>query len=403
MKKIITLLLLTFLAISCSDKSIDDLIKENDVKAMQERKITLQKELDERNSQMAKLNEALEKLNPNATFQSVQTLVMQPKVFSHYIDIQANVTTDKDVMVYPEFAGILRLNVAEGQAVGAGQIIATISDGGLKQQYSQIQSQTNAVRAQMQQAQAQADLARITYEKQTKLWNQKIGSEIQYLQAKTAYEASMKQVAAANSQIAATQNAAQAMQQMIAKTNVRAPFSGIVDKVITQNGQAISPGVPIIRLVNLGNMKVEANVPESYLPSVKSNTPVIIDLPSVGVTLNSKVNRVTNFINPSNRTFTATILIPSHPLVKPNLIAKVKINDYINPNAFIIPSEAIRKDANGNTFVFLLQANNIAKRTFVVTGKTSSEGTEILKGIAINDIVITQGYQKLVDGEKVKK
>ncbi len=373
MKKIQIVTLMTFaiLAIqSCGDKVAK-----------------LKKERDELNKEMASLNEKLEEVNAEldklepmkveALLVSAQTL--QPQTFEHFVDLQSSVKTDQDVMIYPEFAGTLKLYVREGQHVSSGQIIGEINDGGISQQLGQ--------------AKAQANLAQTAFKKQESLWKQNIGSEIQYLQSKTNAEAAQKQVAA--------------IQAQLGRTKIKAPFSGTIDKVIIQNGQVVAPGMPIIQLVSLGQMKVEADVPENYISSVKQGSDVQIEIPNLNKKLQSKIVKVGSSINPSNRTFNIEVHIPNTDgTIKPNLMAKIKILDYKNPNAFVVPTQVVKQDAKNNFYVYTISKINknegVAKKTIIVKGKSSGNQTEVLMGLSPNDKVIIEGANNMSEGRKVK-
>jgi RND family efflux transporter MFP subunit len=369
--QIITLLICTVFAIqSCGDK-VSKLKKERE---------ELNKELAFLNEKLEEVNGEIDKLEPmkvEAVLVSAETMQLQN--FEHFVDLQSSVKTDQDVMMYPEFAGTLKLYVREGQQVRAGQVIGEINDGGISQQLGQ--------------AKAQANLAQTAFKKQEALWKQNIGSEIQYLQSKTNAEAAQKQVAA--------------IQVQLGRTKLKAPFSGTIDKVIIQNGQVVAPGMPIIQLVSLGQMKVEADVPENYISSVKQGSDVRIEIPNLNKKLQSKIVKVGSSINPSNRTFNIEIHIPNTDgTIKPNLMAKIKILDYKNPNAFIVPTQVVKQDAKNNFYVYTISKINknegVAKKTIIVKGKSSGNQTEVLMGLSPNDKVIIEGANNMSEGRKVK-
>jgi RND family efflux transporter MFP subunit len=369
--QLITLLICSVFAIqSCGDK-VSKLKKERE---------ELNKELASLNEKLEEVNGEIDKLEPmkvEAVLVSAETMQLQN--FEHFVDLQSSVKTDQDVMMYPEFAGTLKLYVREGQQVRAGQVIGEINDGGISQQLGQ--------------AKAQANLAQTAFKKQESLWKQNIGSEIQYLQSKTNAEAAQKQVAA--------------IQVQLGRTKLKAPFSGTIDKVIIQNGQVVAPGMPIIQLVSLGQMKVEADVPENYISSVKQGSDVRIEIPNLNKKLQSKIVKVGSSINPSNRTFNIEIHIPNTDgTIKPNLMAKIKILDYKNPNAFIVPTQVVKQDAKNNFYVYTISKINknegVAKKTIIVKGKSSGNQTEVLMGLSPNDKVIIEGANNMSEGRKVR-
>lgn len=336
---------------------------------------------------------------------SVQKL--SQTVFSQYIQLQGNVTTDQDIMVQPQMPGTLSLYVKQGDRVGAGQVIGRVADGGIGDQLKQAEIGVSAANFQLQQVKAAAELARITYEKQSRLWAQKIGSELQYLQARTAYQSSQNQIQAAQSSVNAQKKAADFVRANLAKTAIRAPFSGVIDDVMVQSGQIVAPGTPIVKLINLGSMRVEANVPEVYLSKVTQGTPVEVSLPTINRTFNTTVRLVGNFINPQNRTFNIQIPVSNeNGLVKPNLLATVKIHGYTNPSAIQVPNQYIYEDAMKKQYVFVATQvsgqSGVAKKVFIDTGEKSENSVEIIRGLSSGDILITDGSKTLTDGQKIK-
>lgn len=388
------------------DAKLDALIKNKDVKGLQAYRDRQKFKLDSLNNVMGQIDQNLTNLGANQAAGIVSTVRLDRTSFVHNIEIQGNVTTDQDVTVQPQFAGTLSLFVKQGQQVSRGQVIGRVADGGLNDQYKQAQIQISTVRAQMAQAQSQANLSRIAFEKQSALWRQKIGSEFQYLQAKANYESAQKQVAALSSSVAATQSAANAVKANLAKTAIVAPFGGVIDQVLTQNGQVVAPGTPIVKLISLGTMRVEAKVPETYLSKVRTGTGVEIFFPTLNKTLKSSVRLVGNFIDPASRTFIIQMPVANDGgAVKPNLLAKVRIQDYVNPNAIQVPSQYIYEDAAHRQFVIIATNANgktaTAKRVFVQTGEKSENSVEITTGLSVGDILVTDGSKNLVDGQKI--
>lgn len=390
------------------DEKLEALIKNKDVKGLEQYKERQKYKLDSINKVMSNIDNSLVEMGvvPDASgVVSIQK--MELSNFVHRVELQGNVTTDQDVMVQPQFSGLLSLFVKKGQNVSRGQVIGRVADGGLNDQHKQALIQVSAANAQLQQIKANANLAKIAYEKQAALWRQKIGSEFQYLQAKTNYEAILNQISAAQSQVGATQKAADAVKANLAKTAIVAPFSGVIDEVITQNGQVVSPGTNIVKLISLGTMRVEADVPENYLAKVRTGTPVKIFLPTINQNINSSIRLVGNYINPTNRTFKIEIPVSSQGgIVKPNLLAQVKIEDYVNPNALQIPQQYIYEDAAHKSYVFVATQvkgeEAIAKRVFVNVGEKSENQVEITSGLKAGDLVITDGSKNLSDNQKIK-
>ena len=240
----------------------------------------------------------------------------------------------------------------------------------------------------------QAELAKTTFERQKRLWEQNIGSEIQYLQAKTQYEAQT--------------SAVKQMESQVGKSTIRAPFSGIIDNVIKDQGTVVAPGPgsEVFRIVNLSNMYIEVDVPETYLSSITKGKTATVDFPILGERIETKVRQTGNFINPGNRSFTVEIPVSNKKgNIKPNLTAKVKINDYSNDKAILIPQSIISEDAAGKQYIYLAETvdgNVQAKRSFVTTGKAQDGVVEVLSGITAGNLIIKEGARRVKDGQKVE-
>lgn len=410
-KKIFLPITLALLVVSCkkesANNSLSELIAKKDVAGLQAYREKQQKTIDSINAVMADVDKNLSEFGVAQTNGLVSIKPLELTNFAHYIEMQGNVTTDQAVDVQPQLPGTLTLYVKQGQRVGAGQVIGRVAEGGIADQLKQAQIQVSAAKAQLQQIKNASELSRILYEKQASLWRQKIGSEVQYLQAKTSYDTSLKQVAAVESQVAATQKAADAVAAQLNKTIIRAPFSGVIDEVKQQTGQVVSPGMPILKLIGLGMMRVEAKVPETYLAKVKAGTSVMLEFPMLNKKVNSRVRLTSNFIDPTTRTYVIQVPIANEGGVfKPNLLAKIKIEDYLNPNAIVVSSQYIYDDAAYKSFVFVAKNVNgkdaVAKKVYVTKGEKSENSVEITQGLSKGDVLITDGSKTLTDGQKIK-
>lgn len=384
MKNIVAIILFSIVLVSCGNgekTTVNDIIETNDLPAIRAKKVELSKQQRELALQMEQLDAAISKLDPNSSIPAVKTQVVNDTLFRHYTRVQGDVATRENIIIYPEFSGLLtRVYVTEGQQVSKGTVLATIDDGGLRSQLSQVESQ--------------AALAKTTFERQQRLWEQNIGSEIQFLEAQTAYRSA--------------QNAVDQLRSQLGKTSVRAPFSGVIDEVITDEGQVVNPGQnELFRLVNLNNMYVEASVPETYLNMIKTGTNVIVEIPAINEEFEGVVKQVGSYINPNNRTFQVEVTIPnSKGLVKPNLIATVRLNDYSAENAIVIPEGAIQKNSLGESVVYTLQKENdsigIAQRVTIETGYNQNNLVEVTSGLEPGAEVIVEGARNLRDQQKVK-
>ena len=386
MKKIYSFALITLLFVSCGEKknqTLDEVLATNNIKKLQSKKAELDIKQQELSSEIKKINDKLDDLNEDKNTPLITTFKVQEQVFKHFIELQGNVQTKQNLLVYPEMPGILKnVFVKEGQKVSKGQILASIDDGGMSEQVAQLE--TNA------------QLAKTTYERQKRLWDQKIGSEIQFLQTKTAYESQ--------------KSAVNQLKKQLGKSTIRAPFSGIIDEVFKERGTVIAPGQgsEIFRIVNLSNMYIETEVPETYIGSISKNKTVEVSFPILGETLNSKIRQVGNFINPSNRSFKIEIGVPNlKGNIKPNLTARLKLNDYTNENAILIPQSIISENAKGEQFIYIVKdkkANNeaVAERLIIETGKTQGDFIEITKNLSADSEIIMEGARSVNNGQVVK-
>ena len=373
MKKLV-IIAASFLLIACGEKSTEDLIKDKNITELKNRKATIQSELE-------KIDAAL--LNGNKTPETealVSVITLKDTVFNHYLEIQGNVNTKDNILVQPEFSGTLTiLNVKAGQRVSKGQILGKVDDAGMSQQLASIENQYA--------------LAKTTFERQKNLWDKKIGSEIQFLQAQAQMISAQKSVAQ--------------MRAQVAKTVIRAPFSGTIDEVFVERGQVVSPNPQgLMRIVNLSNMYVSTTVPETYIGKLKVGTAVDVFLTSLGKTYKGKVRQVASFINPSNRSFGIEVSVPNPDnLLRPNQVAQLKIIDYAIKNAIVVPTNVVQEDGKNNKFVFIATNINgkkgVAKKVVVKVGKSSDNVTEILSGLTANDVIITEGANSIADGMKL--
>lgn len=382
MKKLYIILLSSLMIISCGggseDKSIDSVIATGDLDAIKLKRNELAASYEER---VKLLDEAIAKLDTIEKVSLITTIQAKDTLFNHFVELQGSVDTKENIIINAEYSGtLLSVLVKEGQKVKKGQLLAKIDDGGLSAQLSQLQ--------------VQADLAQTTFERQKRLWDQKIGSEIQFLQAKTQYES--------------VQNSVSQLRSQLSKTNITAPFSGTIDEIITQQGTNISPGSPIMRIVNLDNMYIDVEVPERYISNIKEGTTVNINFPVLQDTVQSKVAQVSNYINPSNRSFKIQVDVDNRGgLVKPNLTARVNINDYINEEAILIPQNIISENAEGDQYVYVVREKDtgnfaVAKRVIIKTGQTQGDLIEVLEGINKGDELVEEGARRVQDNQKVK-
>ncbi len=385
MKKIYSLLAIILVLISCKKReiSVENLAKTGMLKELLAKKKEITIRLEVLKEDLEIINSAITKKDTVKKFPLITTITIKKEVFKHYLEVQGNVKTNQNILVYPEIPGTLKkVLVEEGDRVFEGQLLAIIDDGGLSSQVAQIETTTQ--------------LAKTTYERQKSLWEKKIGSEIQYLQAKTNYESQKH-----------TLNQIKSQQ---AKAFIKAPFTGVIDEIIKEQGTVIAPGPgsEVFRIVNLNNMYIEADVSERYITQIKKNKEVKIQLPILGETIKSKIRQVGSFINPNNRTFKIEVPVDNKSgNIKPNLTAKLHINDYTNDKAVLIPQSIISENSRGNEYVYVItnkKRNNEAttKKLIIKTGRSQKGYTEVLSKIAVGTEIINEGARSVNEGQPVK-
>ena len=387
MKKIIYPLSLILLFITCSQQSTESsdksLVEDNDLAELITKRTYYTKQINDLSLELENINSAIDALGGTEKRQLITAFKSKKQPFEHQLEVQANIKTRQNVLIYPEFAGrLIKLKVEEGQKVKKGTLLAIIEDAGLKDQLDQIK--------------LQLDLTKTTFERTKRLWDQKIGSEMMYLEAQTRYKAAKKQV----SQI----------RQQLAKTKIYAPFSGVIDEISARLGSNLIPGVtPVLRIVNLNSMFAESDVPENYLPNITKGSKATVTIPALNLVQKTQVHQTGNFISATNRTFRVEARLENpEGIIKPNLNARLSIIDYYNPEAIMIPLRVIRENANGQPYVFILsnpEKDNgyTTEKRMIVLGKSKEEMIEILEGVTIDELIADEGVSLLVSNQKVKR
>ena len=369
MKKLIIIISILFSIVAC---------KSGDKKAELAKLISKRDKITEQIN-VLQTELANEKGDTNARIPVVGIAEVKTQEFNHFIEVQGKIDGEDNVTVAPRMSGsITKVFVKEGDVVKAGQILAQIDDAVLRQSIDEVQTQLN--------------FAIVMFNKQKNLWDKKIGSEVQYLSAKNNKEALEKKMKTLNEQMD--------------MTRITAPINGSIEEVLVKVGQVAIPGVlPAFRLVNFSTVKVTADVAEAYSSRVKKGDKVYIRFPDFNDDIESNITFTSKYINPTNRTFTIeSRLNPGKMEFRANMIAIVKINDYKSINAFVLPVNAIQKDAKGE-FVYLQESNGkdmIAKKRVVKSGQNYNGLSEVVDGLKVGDKVIVTGFQNLDDGQVIK-
>ncbi len=375
MKKSIIYIFIFLVIFSC--KKEEDQISGS-LEELQGQKTSVINQIDSLNNVLKNIEMLISKDDIKSNYQFVTIINPEKDDFKHYIEIQGVVKADKNIEIRPEIGGTIKnIHVKEGQKVGRGQVLIHLDDSSIQDNIAELNTQLN--------------LAKTTFERQQRLWDQKIGSEMQYLQAKTQFE-SLK-------------NNKTALINQAAKMKIKAPFSGIIDEIFPKNGELVSPQLAVVRLVNLDKVYLEADVTETYLPYIKKGNEALINFPSIHTKMKSEIAQVGNVINPNNRSFKTKINLENkNNLIKPNLLADIKIKDFAE-NGIIIPTSLIQKDKDDNSFVFLVHNNNAdfkVSKKIITVSKEYDQKSLITEGLKISDTIVNKGSRIVKDGELIK-
>ena len=377
--------ILTLIIISCNSSgssNITSLIENGDLEELKKRKKEYVDTMNTMQVELNEINDGIAFLDENEKLTLVSNYEIKEKVFNSYMEAQANLKTRKNVLILPEFQGTLeKIFVYEGQYVKKGKLLAEINDSGLKEQLEQLTIQAN--------------FAKENFERTERLWNNNIGSEIQFLKSKTDFESSQKMV--------------EQMKDRLAKTKIYAPFDGEVDEIISNQGSNLIPGVSqILRLVNLDKIYAEASVSEKYISFIEEGTEAIVQVPLLGKEIKSQIIQTGNFINPSNRTFRVEVPVDNiDKKIKQNLDAKIRINIYSKKDAVVIPLRIVREDASGKNFVYVMNQDTkegvyITVKTFISLGNKNNTDVEVTEGLKIGDMLVLEGASIVEDSQRVK-
>ena len=375
MRKILSLILLLLVLGAC--KPDKEQVNPN-LEKLQSDKKELLSQMDSLSTILKKIEGKISKLDTIKKLQKVTVFTTKDTVFNHYIALQGMVASDQNVKLRPEIGGTIKqIFVKEGQKVSKGQTL--------------IQLDASVFNDKVSELKIQLSLAKTTYERQERLWNQKIGSEMQYLGAKTQKEALEKSL--------------NSLYTQIEKTRIKAPFSGLIDEIYAKTGELSSPQMPVLRLINLNKMYIEADVPETFLSKIKKGTPVLVDFVSINKQVTAKVNEIGNFINPNNRSFKIKIVISNkNHKIKPNLLADIKIND-LTAKGVVLPTNLIQMNQKGAQFVYTIKTDtlqtNVIRKTLTL-GESYNNKVLVLDGLKANETIVNKGGKFVKDGDEVE-
>ncbi|MBA3665126.1 MAG: efflux RND transporter periplasmic adaptor subunit [Bacteroidetes bacterium] len=338
----------------------------------------LKKQRSELENQITALEEEVAKTDTTVKPEKiidVTVMSLKASTFKSYIEVQGKVDADENVAISSEMPGtVTKINVKVGDEVSKGQVLA--------------ETDSRIVAQQMSDLQTNMDLAKQVYEKQENLWKQKIGTEVQYLQAKTNKESLEKKMGL--------------LQEQSRMSKIISPINGTVDGVNLKLGQAIMPGMNAITVINFSNLKVKAEVAESYASRVKNGNEVLVVFPDMNDSLVSKVHYASRGINALTRTFSVEAFLDNKKEYHPNMVAKLRINDYQSARPGInIPVKYIQKGTN-ESFV-LVNENNKAVKKVITIGKEYKGNAEVTSGLNEGDLLITEGYDQVIEGDKIKE
>ena len=308
----------------------------------------------------------------------VTTLPVITKNFEHFLEVRGSVESEQNVTMSAEAPGIVeQIRVQEGDRVRKGQVM--------------VSQDSETIRRNIEELKTSLDLATTVYERQKNLWDQKIGTEIQFLQAKNNKESLERRIASAQSQLSSY--------------IIRAPFAGSVDNIIVKEGEMAQPGLPLLRLVSLQDMHIEADVSEAYLGKFAVGDSVQVTFPSLDKAVTSTISAVGQVIDENNRTFSIEVKLPRREdMLRPNLLAVVKIKDFEQQEAIVVPTNLILNDNQGD-FVYVVQKNDglpIATKKPVERGLSYQGETLIESGLTAGDRLVNEGFRSVAEGTQLK-
>jgi membrane fusion protein, multidrug efflux system len=373
MKKTIYLALVLLMA-ACGTTETQN----SDLNALIQKRDSLRLEQEKIVALMTDLDAKISELDTTKRKTLVSVIYPDTGNFDHYFELYGNVDVKRNAVLLPENPGNVKsISVKEGQNVAQGQVIMRLDD--------------DLIRKNIAEVQTNYQLAKTIFEKQDGLWKQKIGSELQYLEAKARKES--------------LENTLETLNKQLEKSTIRAPFAGVVDHIMINVGEMAAPGMPVARVIDLSDYHIEADVPEKYIASLRAGDRVDVIFPGVD-TVKAAISSVGNYINPGNRTFLIQVDVDEKSgRFKPNQLTTLRINDFKSKNAVMLPSSAIQQDAQGNNFVFVAENGarfHTVRKKIVETGMSYSGKTHVISGLMGNEKIIDRGARSVRDLQEVE-
>ncbi|KPQ17732.1 MAG: RND-type efflux system MFP component [Algoriphagus marincola HL-49] len=373
MKAIYKFLFLSLTAVvlySCGAEQSELETKKAELESLQEEASGIQTKILELESEIATLDPEFASKNKKSVL--ITTASARKANFEHFVEVTGSVVSKKNVVISAETGGrILEIPAIEGMRVQRGTILARID--------------SESIQRNIEELETSLDLATMLFEKQKRLWDQEIGTEVQFLEAKNRKEGLERNLASLKTQLD--------------KTVIRAPFTGTIESVDVRLGELVQPGMPMFQFVGESDLFIEADVSESYVGVLSKGDSVQISFPSIGESLKTRVSSVGAIINPNNRTFKVEVFLPNMKMVKPNMLTVMKIKDYENDDSVIVPNHLILSDNKGD-YVYIVQ-DGVAKKTYVKRGKTFNDNAEILEGLQGNETLVDKGFREVGDNFNV--
>ena len=368
-KKLLPVIALSLMLASCGNKSVES--KKEKLEKLKKDEAALKVKIQELEKEVG-----ADKTNVNSEI--VTLSAVQIKKFKHFLEVQGRVDSDENSGVSAKAAGaITDIKVQRGDHVVKGQLLIQLDDAVLRQSLEELKNAW--------------DLANTVYGKQKKLWDQKIGTELQYLTAKNNKESLDHKMST--------------MYEQLDLYKIKSPINGTIDEVVPKIGETVAPGLPLVRVVNLEKSKVVAEVSEAYASKIKPGDEVMVSFPDQNKDIVSKIRVVSQAINTTSRTFTVELAITGKDVnLHPNMIAVIKINDYKNDNAIVIPVNMVQRDEKDNFIYVAVKKGKdyVAKKKVITTGSSYADEVEVLSGIDKDDQLIATGYQNVTDGQVIE-